>query len=153
MYSPNSFLSSEITLFLYGIGARFEFFHKFFFIALHYSYMELEQISIPLTLLFFLIHYIIPIWNWSAISHSLLLSILWITLFLYGIGARYVFFASLGIVAITLFLYGIGAKFSNLFLWCCLIITLFLYGIGACITLVHINSSIYDYIIPIWNWS
>ena len=100
---------SNITLFLYGIGATSNVCNPIFFtILLHYSYMELEQecsissmpwysitlflygIGAVIILCFKIIthNYIIPIWNWSILFLDLYLQLLLnITLFLYGIGA------------------------------------------------------------------
>ena len=81
---------SNITLFLYGIGAINPPRSMFLFLLLHYSYMELEH-KIPtirdtesfITLFLYGIgaftltnggiptYYIIPIWNWSSNKQSL----------------------------------------------------------------------------------
>ena len=121
-------------------------------LLLHYSYMELELISI--------------------LGFSL--SISFITLFLYGIGALILINSLAIFLFITLFLYGIGAIFVLLVLFSQLLITLFLYGIGAVyldikflnccplhysyMELERINKiskciHAFYYIIPIWNWS
>ena len=55
-----------ITLFLYGIGAVFEYFSF--------------TVTLP--------NYIIPIWNWSYNISIIVILPFSITLFLYGIGAR-----------------------------------------------------------------
>ena len=75
---------------------------------LHYSYMELELFGENLTENI-IAYYIIPIWNWSLAKPIIKLTDSVITLFLYGIGAVWVFSLFFSNKNITLFLYGIGA--------------------------------------------
>ena len=85
-YNWQNFNVILITLFLYGIGAKSHFASMLTTVSLHYSYMELELYN--LTAVYpFLTYYIIPIWNWSYVFLKKKMLYLFITLFLYGIGA------------------------------------------------------------------
>ena len=98
-----------ITLFLYGIGAVSITNFSSTSILLHYSYMELEQFH-RLVLRGYLYYYIIPIWNWSSSFFAVLITVFILLHYSYmELELYYIFYFCFELVFITLFLYGIGA--------------------------------------------
>ena len=118
--------------------------------------------------------YIIPIWNWSELDNAVISVYSIITLFLYGIGAFYIWFffnpfvfdyiipiwnwscvMFSRVVVMKLLHYSYMELELDLVFLICLhsIITLFLYGIGAFNPVTTFCKHSYYYIIPIWNWS
>ena len=77
-----------------------------------------------------------------------------ITLFLYGIGAKHL--VSLLSILHYLLHYSymeLEQAFQTILFFLWMSITLFLYGIGAILSPMTIELKVFNYIIPIWNWS
>ncbi len=150
-YSGALVASVVITLFLYGIGA-FPIASCFcFLLVLHYSYMELE-LSSSVPCFNFSIYYIIPIWNWSSFKFNTAKCLAIITLFLYGIGA---FGLESPIYNFSKLHYSYMELEPTVALLSCLRWKNYIIPIWNWSISFHfqIQFQFQNYIIPIWNWS